>query len=78
MPLAISTARRTAELRAQYNIRIPDVIHLVTALDYGADALLTNDVGLKKVSKIQILILGELEIEELSPSNQVRPNSFSS
>lgn len=50
-----------AELRARYNLRTPDALHLATAVDYGCDAFLTNDGALKRVAEINVLVLDELD-----------------
>lgn len=63
-PIVINTtiAIKAAELRAQYNLKTPDALHLATAIASGADAFLTNDNGFKRVADIKILILDELEL----------------
>ncbi len=47
----------SAKLRAKYSIRTPDAIQIAVGIIYGADAFLTNDSGLKKVSDIRVVIL---------------------
>jgi predicted nucleic acid-binding protein len=53
-----------AELRARYNLRTPDALHVACAIDTGCDAFLTNDAGIKRVSEIRILILDDLELPD--------------
>ncbi len=55
-------ARRAVELRAKYGLKTPDALHIATALESYCDAFLTNDLGLKRVTEIQVLVLDELEI----------------
>ncbi len=55
-------ARRAAHLRAKYNLKTPDALHVATALESHCQAFLTNDMGLKRVTEIQILVLDELEV----------------
>lgn len=55
-------AERAAELRASYGLKTPDAIQVATALSAGCQAFLTNDLGLKRLKEIQVLVLGELEI----------------
>jgi predicted nucleic acid-binding protein len=62
VPLEATIARRAAELRANYNMSLTDACQVATALAAGCDALLTNDVGLKRVQEITILVLDELEL----------------
>ncbi len=66
-PLALmivghSVAQRAAELRARYNLKTIDALHVATALEAGCDAFLTNDDGLQRLNEISILLLSELEL----------------
>jgi len=54
-------ADETAQLRARYNLRTPDALHLATAMKTNCDVFLTNDLVYRRVQEIVILILGELE-----------------
>lgn len=54
-------ARQAAELRARYNVRLPDSLQLAVALNAGCDAFLTNDRDLKRVTEIDVLVLDDLE-----------------
>ncbi len=58
-PIAESAAR----LRAQYNLRTPDAIHVATALDSGCGAFLTNDAAIRRVKELAVLLLDELEAD---------------
>lgn len=51
-----------ADFRARYNLRTPDALHIATALDVGCDAFLTNDLGLKRVTELKVLVLDELDL----------------
>lgn len=48
---------RASDLRARYNLRTPDAIHLATALCEGADIFITNDRALKRVKEITVDML---------------------
>lgn len=61
VPLSDLIADRAAELRSKYNLSLTDACQVATALAAGCDALLTNDVGLKRVQELTILVLAELE-----------------
>ncbi len=50
-----------AQLRADYNLRLPDALQLAAALTNGCDAFLTNDMQLKRVTGLRVLVLDELE-----------------
>lgn len=57
-----SIARRAAGLRAQYNLKTPDALHIATALETGCQAFLTNDIALKRVTEMQVLVLAEIDV----------------
>jgi predicted nucleic acid-binding protein len=46
-----------SDVRAQYNIRTPDAIHIATAIDAGAGIFYTNDRNLKRVKEIKVQTL---------------------
>jgi predicted nucleic acid-binding protein len=48
-------AKLAASLRAQYSFKLPDAIHLATAIEVKVDYFLTNDLALKKVSGLTII-----------------------
>jgi predicted nucleic acid-binding protein len=52
-------ARKAAELRAKYNLTLTDTIQVATALSSECDGFLTNDIALKRVSELNILVLDE-------------------
>ncbi len=62
--VAITTAvaDSAAGLRARYNLRTPDALHVATAIQSSCDALLANDAGLKRVRELPVLVLDELEL----------------
>jgi len=52
-------AIKAAELRAKYRLRTPDAIQIATSIIGKAGAFITNDIDLKKVKEIEVLILGD-------------------
>jgi predicted nucleic acid-binding protein len=62
MPIDAETAKRAATLRAKYNLRTPDALQVATALEFDCQAFLTNDIPLKRVTELRVLILDELEL----------------
>lgn len=63
-PVTTSIARLAANLRGRYALKMPDALHVATAIEAGCDAFLTNDAAIKRVTEITVLILDELELEE--------------
>ena len=59
LPVDAAIAQRAAELRAKHNLRTPDAIQIATALVARAGVFITNDVSLKRVTEIPILILSD-------------------
>jgi len=57
-------AERAAHLRAQYNLRTPDALHVAAAIDQSCDAFLTNDFTLRRITELRVLVLDELEIDQ--------------
>ena len=55
-----SVARKAAQLRATYNLRPADALHIASALTQGASAFITNDKHLNRLSQLlDIVILDE-------------------
>ena len=53
------TALLAAKIRADYNIKAPDALHLASAIEAGADTFITTDKKLpRKVGKLTVKILG--------------------
>ena len=50
-------AEKAAELRAKYEIRMPDAMQLAVAIENVATLFITNDKDLKKVEEIEVLVL---------------------
>lgn len=63
VPVDNTIANKAAELRAQYNLKTPDALQIATAIESGCDAFLTNDLGLRRVNEVKILVLDELEVD---------------
>ena len=57
-----TVAERAADLRARYSLRTPDALQIAAALETGCQAFLTNDMQLKRVTELRVLILDELEL----------------
>jgi predicted nucleic acid-binding protein len=55
-------AEQAAELRARYNLSLTDAFQIAVAILAKCEAFLTNDMMLKRVSEVTIVILDELEL----------------
>jgi len=55
-------AQDAAQLRATYNLKTPDALHVAVAIHTGCDVFLTNDNGIKRVQELTVLTLDELEL----------------
>ncbi|MGH2354573.1 MAG: type II toxin-antitoxin system VapC family toxin [Chloroflexota bacterium] len=61
VPPGVAICRRAAELRGGHEgMRLPDAIHLATAIEGGASAFITNDHRLPSVAEGTRLLLSDL------------------
>ncbi|MCI0477893.1 MAG: type II toxin-antitoxin system VapC family toxin [Anaerolineales bacterium] len=65
-----TTAKKAADLRARYNLALPDAFQAAVAIHAGCDAFLTNDVMFKRVAELNVIVVEEIEIEQASASKQ--------
>jgi predicted nucleic acid-binding protein len=54
--LSAPIAVLAAQLRARFALKLPDAIQVATALDIGADALVTHDRDFSKVRGLSVLM----------------------
>lgn len=52
-------ATGAAQIRAKYGLRTPDAIHLATAIESGAKAIIANDRKWHQVKEIKTILLEE-------------------
>lgn len=62
LPVTIETADIAAHLRARYNLRTPDALHVATAMQANCDVFLTNDTDIRRVTELRVLLLDELQL----------------
>jgi predicted nucleic acid-binding protein len=55
--LTAAVVDRATELRARFNFRTPDALHLASALEGGASTFLTGDQQLSRCTEIAVEIL---------------------
>jgi predicted nucleic acid-binding protein len=60
LDINIEISKKSAELRAGYGLRTPDALQMATAKYTSADYFITNDIRLKVVKEIEVLVLDEL------------------
>lgn len=59
LPISRQILESAAKLRATTRLKLPDAIHLATALDQEVKTFITNDSGFKAMSTIQVLQLAD-------------------
>ena len=57
-------ADKAAELRALYNLTLPDAFQAATALRAGCSTFLTNDPILRRVPGLDIIVIDEIELAD--------------
>jgi uncharacterized protein len=59
LPLTAAVCERAAQVRAasQFQLKVPDCLHLATAIEHGCELFLTNDVALRRCTQITVEIL---------------------
>ncbi len=60
-PIDEVIAGQAADFRARYNISLTDAFQLAIAVESNCDAFLTNDLDLKRIKEIPVLVLSEFE-----------------
>ena len=53
-------SQKAAQLRASYNLPLADAFQVATALSAGCDAFLTNDLDMKQLTEIKVLVLADM------------------
>ncbi|MBK8985450.1 MAG: PIN domain-containing protein [Chloroflexi bacterium] len=57
LPLSRAVTDQAADLRARYNFRTPDALHLACAIYYRCDMFLTNDRQLSLCQEIPVVLI---------------------
>ena len=65
VPIDSEQAQQAGELRARYNLTLTDAFQIATALSAGCEAFLTNDITLKRVAELNVLILDEIKKQKI-------------
>lgn len=59
-PITQAILIEAAEIRAATDLKLPDAIHVATAMALGCDALLTNDRSLRAAPGMSVRLLADL------------------
>lgn len=54
---------RAVKIRAKHGLKTPDAIFIATAIEEGAEVFVTNDLRLKRVGSIKIILLDDLKTQ---------------
>ena len=57
LPMTAAVCERAALIRASFNIKPLDALHLATAVEHGCGLFLTNDASLKRCTLIHVEVL---------------------
>lgn len=57
VPLTRDVVDRATEIRAQYNFKTPDALHLAAAVNAHCDVFLTNDYRLNRFTRMTIEVV---------------------
>lgn len=60
IPISQTILREAARLRATTNLRTPDAIHVATAINTGSTLFLTNDLRIRQIPNLPIIVLQEV------------------
>jgi predicted nucleic acid-binding protein len=67
-----ATADLAADLRARYRLRTADALQLAAAIRAGSQAIVTNDMTLRRVSELAVLVVDELTLSLLESEEVAR------
>jgi predicted nucleic acid-binding protein len=60
IPVSVQIAALAARYRAEYGLKTPDAIQAATCVYAGVPALITNDVVIRRIPEINVLVLDDL------------------
>jgi predicted nucleic acid-binding protein len=62
VPVSRRILEEAAQLRATSKLKLPDAIHLATALQYQCESFLTNDIAFKSLNLPQVKMLADVDL----------------
>ncbi len=60
IPISAALLRSAAQLRAGFNLKVPDALHAATALAAGCTLFLTNDPAFRRVAGLSCIVLDDV------------------
>lgn len=66
IPIDHDQAQKAGQIRAKYNLTLTDAFQFATALLTGCEVFLTNDITLKRVTEIHVLVLDDMRINSMN------------
>ncbi len=60
LPITTGILEDAARLRATIGLKTPDAIHVATAIEAGCGLFVTNDLGLRRVIGLPMILLSEV------------------
>lgn len=60
VPISTSILKEAVNLRANLNLKTPDSNHAATAVLAECDHLISNDHGLRRLTKLNVMVLSDL------------------
>jgi predicted nucleic acid-binding protein len=61
-PTDAAVGCKAAEVRGQYQLKLPDALQIATALIAECDSFLTNDRRLESITELEIIVIENLEV----------------
>ena len=61
IPLSRTVIEKATDVRARYNFKTPDSIHVAAAIHWQCDVFLTNDKQLQRCQEIQVVTIADLQ-----------------
>jgi predicted nucleic acid-binding protein len=62
IPVSTRIADNAARLRARYNLRTADALHVASAMDASCTTFLTNDHGIQRITDLSVVLLSGLDL----------------
>lgn len=64
VPINENMALQAAQIRARYNLELPDAFQVAVALAASCEVLLSNDATFRRVRELRVLLLDDFDTAE--------------